>query len=117
MMARLETTQIEPRLEPMRQRVLWLLREQHPLNNSPAVVASTSLQRLWSWAADDDHWVLLISWATLALVSWVMGGLGLFWLAALTAHNLAPCHPMPLHAAPCSPHAADPHGLPGAHCP
>lgn len=55
MLARLETTQIEPRLEPMRQRVLWLLREQHPLNNSPAVAASTSLQRLWSWAADDDH--------------------------------------------------------------
>lgn len=71
MLARLETTQIDPRLEPMRQRVLWLLREPHPLNNKPAAVASTSLQCLWAIAEDDDHCVLHISWVALALVRWV----------------------------------------------
>lgn len=68
LLARLAAVQLrtDVDLEPMRRRVMWLLRQQHPAVDNPPVVARSALQALWTYA---EWGALYIAWNALALVS------------------------------------------------
>lgn len=71
LLARLPTMQLrsDVNLEPMRRRVMWLLRQQHPAMDDPAAVASSALQVWWPLIEQGPLAALFIPWIALALVS------------------------------------------------